>query len=188
MKTSNNTAITEAIKYSTEDRPVQERQDWLHEVIGRKYANIEIMPPPDDALFNEMIIYPWDNLRLSAIRSNEITLERLPREPDLISQDVYFAVVHLSGDYRLQQNGREVFLRPGDMTVCDATLPHRIDCPQKFSKLIVSIPRPLLRDRIAGIVHCTALRIPGNTGIGSVAAQNQCAAGQLARGYRFIQQ
>ncbi len=38
-----------------------------------------------------------------------------------------------------------------------------------YTKLIVSIPRPLLRDRIAGVEHCTALRIPGDSGIGAVA-------------------
>lgn len=158
------------VKYSTADLPINQRQEWLREVIGREYANVEITPPPDGDLFNEMIIYPWEDLRLSIIRSNEITLERLPREPHLISQDAYFAVVHLSGDYRLQQDGREVFLRPGDMVLYDATLPHRIRCPRQFSKLIVSIPRPLLRERIAGIEHCTALRIPGHAGIGAVAA------------------
>ncbi|MEC4749170.1 helix-turn-helix domain-containing protein [Methylomicrobium sp. Wu6] len=70
----------------------------------------------------------------------------------------------------MQQNGREVFLNPGDMTLYDATLPHRICCSQKFSKLLVSIPRSLLRERVAGIEHCTALHIPRRLGIGSVAA------------------
>ncbi|WP_196806547.1 helix-turn-helix domain-containing protein [Methylobacter luteus] len=135
-----------------------------------EYANVEVTPPADGSLFNEMTIYPWQALRLSAIRSSAVCLERLPREPHLISHDAYFAVVLLSGGYQLEQNGKAVFLQPGDMTLYDATLPHRIHCPRNFSKLIVSIPRPLLRDRIAGIEHCTALRIPGNQGIGAVAA------------------
>lgn len=158
----------QSVKYSTDDFPVSDRRDWLREVIGQEYAKVEITPASDGTLFNEMTIYPWDTLRLSVIQSNEITLERLPREPDSISQDVYLAVVHLSGDYRLQQNGKEVRLHPGDMTLYDATLPHRINCSSRFSKLIVSIPRPQLRERIAGIEHCTALRIPGTTGIGAV--------------------
>lgn len=161
---------TQGIKLSTADRPARERHEWLREVIGREYANVEVTPPADGSLFNEMTIYPWQALRLSAIRSSAICLERLPREPHLISHDAYFAVVLLSGGYQLEQNGKAVFLQPGDLTLYDATLPHRIHCPQNFSKLIVSIPRPLLRDRIAGIEHCTALRIPGNQGIGAVAA------------------
>jgi hypothetical protein len=82
-----------------------------------------------------------------------------------------FAVILLSGRYALEQQGREVFLKPGDITFYDATRPHRIHCPGSFSKLIVSIPRMTLRDRIAGMEHCTALPISGRQGIGAVASQ-----------------
>jgi AraC-like DNA-binding protein len=115
-----------------------------------------------------MTIFPWAQLQLSVINSNAITLDRLPREPYRDSQDAYFAVVLLSGDYCLSQDGREVFLRPGDMTLYDATRLHRIQCPRPFRKLIVSVPRPLLRSHVAGVEHCTALRIPGSEGIGAV--------------------
>lgn len=162
---------TRGIRYSTEDLPERDRQEWLREVIGREYANVEITPPTHGRLFSEMIIYPWKHLRLSTVRSHEITIVGLPHEPHMIRQYVYLAVVHLAGEYHLQQNAREVFLKPGDMALYDATLPHRIDCSRNFSKLIVSIPRGLLRDRIAGLEHCTALRIPGNSGIGSVTSR-----------------
>lgn len=162
--------MAESLKLSTDDLPPYQRRDWLREVIGREYTNVEITPPTDGRLFNEMTIYPWKELRLSSIRSNAITLERLPREPLLNSHDFFFAVVLLSGAYRLEQNGREVFLNPGDMTIYDATRPHRIDCPEKFEKLIVSIPRPMLRERAAKIEDCLALRVPGDAGMGSITA------------------
>jgi len=173
-------AVAGGTRLSTEDVPRRERHGWLREVIGREYANVEIAPPADGSLFNEMTIFPWDGLRLSAIRSNAIAIERSPREPHLISQDAYFAVVLLGGDYLLQQDGREVFLRPGDMAIYDATRPHRIHCPRSFAKLIVSIPRTVLRERIAGIERCTALRIPGSAGIGSVTANFIRAAARQA--------
>ena len=178
MKTDNSistkpivdSATAQCIKYSTNDLPINERQEWLHEVICREYANVEITPPANGELFNEMIIYPWNNLRLSSIRSNEITLKRKSHEPDSFNQDAYFAVILLSGKYHLQQNGKEVHLKPGDITLYDATLAHQISCAENFSKLIISIPRSNFRDRIAGVEHCTALRIPGNSGIGAIAA------------------
>ena len=160
----------QSIKYSTNDIPVKEREEWLHEVICREYAHVEITPPADGNLFNEMVIYPWKNLRLSSIQSNEITLKRKSHEPNSFSHDAYFAVILLSGRYCLQQNGKEVSLQPGDISLYDATLAHQISCSEKFSKLIISIPRPILRDRITGVENCTALRIPGNFGVGAVAA------------------
>ncbi len=170
QKSVANSATPQSIKYSTNDFPVNERREWLHEVISREYANVEITPPADGNLFNEMIIYPWNNLRLSSIQSNEITLKRKHHEPNVYSQDAYFVVILLSGNYHLQQNGKEVFLQPGDISLYDATLAHQISCSEKFSKLIISIPRPILRDRISGVEYCTVLRIPGNSGIGAVAS------------------
>ena len=158
------------LKLSTDDIPAWYRHEWLREVIGREYANVDITSPSSVSLFNEMTIYPWDNLRLSVIRSNSINIERLPKDPHSISQDAYFGVILLSGEYLLEQNNREVFLRPGDMTIYDATRPHRIHCPKSFSKLIVSIPRKLMRERMAGVEHCTALRINGDSGLGAVAS------------------
>jgi AraC family transcriptional regulator, positive regulator of tynA and feaB len=158
------------LKLSTDNVPAWYRHEWLREVIGREYANVDIVPPKRGRLFNEMTIYPWQNLRLSVIRSNSININRLPNEPHCISQDTYFGVILLSGEYMLEQNNREVFLKPGDMTIYDATRPHRIHCPNSFSKLLISIPRKLMQERLAGVEHCTALHIKCGQGIAAVAS------------------
>lgn len=163
-----------SLHLSTADLPPRQRHEWLQEVIGREYAQVDVTPPRDGGLLNEMRIYPWDSLQLSLIRSSALTLNRLRREPWRDSQDAYFAVVLLEGEYGLEQDGREVFLRPGEMTLYDATRMHRIHCPRAFRKLIVAVPRPLLRSHVAGIEHCTAVRIAGADGIGPVAAQFLC--------------
>ncbi|MET0226979.1 MAG: hypothetical protein ABW187_11095 [Dokdonella sp.] len=140
----------------------------MREVIGRGYANVD-MPPGDGSLFKEMTITPWRDLQLSSIRSHAISLTRRRQEPQLVGQDAYFAVILLSGQYRLQQDGRETYLQPGDMTLYDATRWHRVGCPHAFAKLIV-IPRCLLRERVAGLDSLTARRIPGRRGLGAVAS------------------
>ena len=42
-------------KYSTEDFPVKERQEWLREVIGREYANVEIKTRSTIELWRKII-------------------------------------------------------------------------------------------------------------------------------------
>jgi AraC family transcriptional activator of tynA and feaB len=159
------------LKFSTNAIPPRERVDWLREVICREYTHVEIISPAPGELSQEFIIYPWGNLQLSTIQSSAISLQRLPTEPHLNSQDAYFMVMLLSGDYRLEQNGREVLLQSGDMTLYDATRPHRAHCQGEFTKLIyLSIPRTVFKERITGIDRCTALRIPGSQGIGFVAS------------------
>lgn len=155
---------------STADVPPRDRREWLQEVIRCEYAKVEVTPPDDGKLFNEMTFYPWQKLRLSVVRSRALTINRPVHEPYHASQDNYLGVVLLSGSYLLEQNGRETFLNPGDMTIYDATRPHRIQCSREFSKLIVTIPRTIMRTRLAGVEHCTALRIPGDVGVGAIAS------------------
>jgi AraC-like DNA-binding protein/mannose-6-phosphate isomerase-like protein (cupin superfamily) len=158
------------VTFSTADIPPRDRREWLQDVIRREYTKVEVTPPEDGDLFNEMTFYAWEQLRLSVIRSKALTINRLAHEPYRTSQDSYLGVVLLSGEYLLEQDNREVFLNPGDMAIYDATRPHRIHSSREFSKLIVTIPRTLMRARLAGVEHCTALRIPGDAGMGAVAA------------------
>ncbi len=155
---------------STADVAPRDRREWLQDVIRREYTRVEVTPLRDGQLFNEMTFYEWEKLRLSVVHSNALVLNRLAHEPYHTSQDNYFGVISLNGDYRLEQNGREAVLQPGDMTIYDATQPHRLQCSNHFTKLIVAIPRAMMRDRLAGIEHCTALCIPGSTGVGAVAS------------------
>lgn len=172
--------IEKGLKLSTDDIFARERRDWLQEMICQEYTRVKVTPPTDGNLFNETTFYAWQNLRLSVIKSRGLTIERLPREPYKVSQDNYLAVILQSGNYSLEQNGREVFLKPGDMTIYDATRPHRIQSSTGFSKLLVSIPRTMMRDRIAGIEHCMALQVSAKKGVGAVATHFiQSAANQV---------
>lgn len=176
------------LRLTTADQPAHMRLDWLRDVIGREYANVDITPPSDAPLFNEMNIMQWRNLQLSSIRSNAISLKRLSREPQLIGQDAYFVVILISGEYRLLQDEREARLGIGDLAVYDAARPHRIDCPRSFKKLIVSIPREVFEERVTNGAQCTAIRISGSSGIGAVASQfiRACARETTALGaYEF---
>ncbi len=168
------------LRLSTADVLAGERRDWLQEMICQEFTRVEVTPPAQGGLFNETTFYAWEKLRLSVVRSHGLTIERLRREPYKDSQDNYLAVILLSGNYLLEQNGREAFLQAGDMTIYDATRPHRIQSSSGFSKLLVSIPRRLMRDRIAGVEHCTALQVSGKAGVGAVTTHFiQSAANQV---------
>lgn len=81
--TESSIALLGGERFCTELQPASQRLEWLREIIGREYANVEITPPSDMYLYNDMYMYPWQQgMRLSPIYSNAITLERLPREPE----------------------------------------------------------------------------------------------------------
>lgn len=158
-------------QFCTEQQASNQRLEWLKEVIGREYANVDVGTPDQLNLYNDMLIYPWQQgLRLSPIKSNAISIERLPKEPEQTTQDSYFGVLLTEGQYKLEQGGREVFLKPGDMTLYDATEPHRVTTPGPFSKVIISIPRFLLDQRIANISRLTASKLATVQGTGAITA------------------
>jgi AraC family transcriptional regulator, positive regulator of tynA and feaB len=159
------------IRLSTADYAAYERRDWLREMIRQEFSKVEVVPPVRGELFNETTIYAWDKLRFSIINSHAISIERPRCEPYLAQHDAYLAVLLLNGRYSLEQNGREVDLQAGDMAIYDATLAHRIYCPDNFSKVIISIPRSLMRDNLPGVEHCTALKLAGQAGMGAVASR-----------------
>lgn len=85
-----------------------------------------------------------------------------------------------AGEYKLEQGGREVYLKPGEMSLYDATEPHRITIPRPFSKILISILRPLLDERVTNICYMTATRFPRQTGIAAItAAMIQSTVSQL---------
>lgn len=153
---------------STADVASIDRRDWLEDMICQEYTKVSVKLPSDGDLFNETTLYKWENLRLSVIHSRGLTIDKRASEPHNQSHDNYLAVILLSGHYALTQSGREVFLKPGDMTIYDATQAHRIYSSSGFSKLLVTIPRVMMRERLAGIEHCTALNVACNSGIAAV--------------------
>lgn len=161
--------MTTPLVLSTQSIPARHRADWLQDVIGREYTKVAVTPPRDQRLFNEMTIFPWDDLRLSSIRSDAIRIERRAGEPLTKDQDSYFAVLLLNGGYMLSQDGRDAVLAPGDIAVYDAARPHRIDADGPFAKMIVSVPRALMRERVPAIDACTATRIPATLGATALA-------------------
>ena len=167
--------------FSTENQPMSHRLEWLKEVIGREYANVDVTPHKDEPIFNDMTIYPWQNgVQLSPIRTNSLQIERLSQEPTEVEQDCYFAVLLTSGKYKLEQDGREVFLEKGDMALYDATEWHRITMPQATSKILITIPRELLNQRIHNLSNLTAKRISAKSGMGAVTSSHiQTTVNQL---------
>jgi len=70
----------------------------------------------------------------------------------------------------LEQGGREVYLKPGEMSIYDATQAHKITMPEQFSKILISIPRHLLIQRISNVANVTATKLDTKQGIGAVAS------------------
>ncbi len=152
------------VQYDTDKLPLHSRREWMSAMIAREFTKAEIRVPLNVQMRDQTTIYPWEQ----TVYSRGVQINRFKMDPYSSSQDNYLAVVLLSGRYLLEQNGREVFLQPGEMTIYDVTKPHRVHCPEDFSKVIITIPRQVMRERLAGVEFCTARKVSNARGIGLV--------------------
>jgi AraC-like DNA-binding protein len=79
--------------------------------------------------------------------------------------------VQRSGESHTSQDGREVRLRTGDFTLCDAQRPYRLHFTEPASFLTLRISRTALRRYFGAPEQLVLLRVPGDAGLGLVASR-----------------
>lgn len=156
------------VELSTKAIRPHEKVDYWREMVCRLFAEVELTSRLGTDFFGEMVGRQWSDLRVTHVTAKAQSVARLKNQAHSVSEDCYFAVILLAGSEYLEQDGRQVAIRPGDITLYDAARPHRLIFAEDFQKLIVQIPRQMLRERIAGIESCTALAIPGDAGTGAI--------------------
>lgn len=156
------------IELSTRDVRQHERIDFWREKVCRMFADVQIASRLGCDFHGEMVARSWGELRLTHVTAKAESVKRVRKQAMNDNENCYFAVVLLAGSEFVEQDGRQVLLRPGDMTIYDGSRPHHLIFAEDFQKLIIQIPRHLLAERVAGMEHCAALAIPGAHGAGAI--------------------
>jgi AraC-like DNA-binding protein len=161
---------TGVLALSTDGLSPHDRIDYWREMVCRRFAEVQISSRLGRDFSGEMLAHQYAALRLTNVTAKAQSVARVAREAKSENEDCYFAVILLSGSEFLEQDGREARLRPGDLSIYDATRPHQLIFPEDFKKLIIQIPRRELDKRIGGLQRSTALTISGSHGPGAVAS------------------
>ena len=93
------------------------------------------------------------------------------RTPELIAKSTgrFFKLsIQLAGSGRLVQDEREAVLRPGDLSIYDTSRPYQLTFDDDFRTLVLMFPHVLLDLPAEAMGHVTALRIPGDEGLGEL--------------------
>jgi AraC-like DNA-binding protein len=78
---------------------------------------------------------------------------------------LFFLLLQLAGESRTRQDGREVFLQPGDFTLCDSTRQYEIVFPGANRMLVLGIPDGQLRRQIACPESLVAVPMRAGSGV-----------------------
>jgi len=111
----------------------------------------------------EFIRTTVSNGPLVAVRSSTLVAQS--------SATVFFLGFLLNGKMTFTQNTHTSHLTGQDLAILDSHAPYRIDVPDNLDALWVRLPRHRLEGRLGLAAEVLAQRIPGNKGVGGIAAQ-----------------
>ncbi|WP_329415634.1 helix-turn-helix domain-containing protein [Streptomyces sp. NBC_00704] len=130
--------------YATDSVPVLQRRSYWREALSRTFAAVDITVA-DEACSGTIRTSPLGRLRLATADGGPLRAWRSQR---LIAQGdgeerVVVSLV-AKGVVGIEQDGREVRLRPGEFAFCDMARPIRMEFPEPYRTKSLVLPRHLL--------------------------------------------
>ncbi|KMO81985.1 helix-turn-helix domain-containing protein [Mycolicibacterium obuense] len=107
---------------------------------------------------------------LAEVSASRAVVERTPKLIRRADPELYKFGLQVSGDCVIEQNGRQAHLRPGDFAIYDTSRPYRLRFGDDFRMTIAMFPRSLVRLPEKHMAELTAVRLAGDTGLGSLIA------------------
>jgi AraC-like DNA-binding protein len=106
-------------------------------------------------------------LMVHRLSSGPSLLVRSPADVRSADGDEFLLVLLESGRYIVGHDGFKSLVRPGELFLCDRTVPQRIDCGgDSFSSLMLTIPRSMIHPHQDKLRHLVGRGVPGNEGAG----------------------
>ncbi|MEV0066225.1 MULTISPECIES: helix-turn-helix domain-containing protein [unclassified Amycolatopsis] len=107
---------------------------------------------------------------LTTVSASEGFVERTRRQIRSDDVAVYKFGLQVGGTCVLEQDGRQAFLKPGDLAIYDTSRPYRISLAEDFRMTVAIFSRELVQLPRADLAEATAVRFPGSTGMFSLVA------------------
>ena len=96
--------------------------------------------------------------------------QRFVRSP-AHGDDGILLIQHVDGEVRLQEEGRTIGLRSGDLVIVGGSARFTLDFSSSFRQVIVRVPKIVVNARMLSLKSSKALYVPGKKGLGYVFSQ-----------------
>lgn len=110
----------------------------------------------------------FEDVQVSVISSTAHTFQRREKHARHTKIDELVLTLQLTGNSIYRQDGRELTLRPGDLTCGDSTRPVKQTFIDEVSQLVVQLPRRLMLDAIGPTERYTARELSRQSSVGSM--------------------
>ncbi len=156
--------------YSTATVRPTDKVDYWQSLCSRTYADLELTPRDHRSFEGELrrsSIGPFSFVRVS---SSAARITRSPAHETHPSAQRFEIFLTLRGESVCVHNGRTVFLRPGDFTLVDLSLPYRFEFEDICTSVSIGMPKDLIAAHLPVPGLYLGRAISGQQGVNRLAA------------------
>jgi AraC-like DNA-binding protein len=146
------------------------RMEAWSDVTARSYHPVGINSLASRPYAGRMLRFDLGTVRAFLVSADPNTVLRTPHGIALGDPEFLDFYVMRRGRCRVSQDDRSSTLAPGDMSHLDSSRPYVMRAMEPFELVSFSLPKRLLRSQLDAISARTALRIPGDSSLGSLMA------------------
>jgi AraC family transcriptional activator of tynA and feaB len=156
------------IVLSTTDVHPRDRFEYWHDVVCQNIAMEDSVPECRLAFEAEMQTGSLAEISLIRFKNSPMESARTARHAARAIDDKLFCCGLLSGQVTVEQNGREVMLEAGDVTLLDPLLPYTAKRSAPTRMLVLKIPRVALEARVGKTLQMVARSVKPSEGEGAL--------------------
>ncbi|EHR01591.1 DNA-binding domain-containing protein, AraC-type [Bradyrhizobium sp. WSM471] len=169
--------------FTTRDVHPRDRFDYWHSVACKEIVEHESFPDSRAHFEAEIEVGSVGALDLVAFQNSPLKVEHAQAHISRMSSDQLLFCRETSGLVSVEQDGRQITLHPGDMTLLDPALPYSAKFSEDSRTLVLKLPRRELQARVGKTRGMLARQIPvgatDDTLISSFSAALPSLAGQV---------
>lgn len=145
-------------------------EDWEHRIC-RTFVPLQARCDSDVTRFSgDVGSAALGSVLLAEVSASHAIVERTRRLIRKDDPELYKFGLQVSGTSVIEQDDRQARLLPGDLAIYDTSRPYRISFSDDFRMTIAMFPRKLVRLPEHHMAGLTAVRLAGDTGLGSLIA------------------
>lgn len=155
---------------STDKAPPRLKLDYWRDIVCDTFVELECRTAEESGFYGSIETDALGAIRFTRVSSTTQHVARTRARIARSDQAYFFLSLQLHGSGCHKQDGRVAHLGPGDFAMYDTTRPYELLFAAPFSQLVLSLPREVVKSRLADAERLTACAVQGRSGSGRLAS------------------
>ncbi|GAB7106440.1 helix-turn-helix domain-containing protein [Streptomyces phaeofaciens JCM 4814] len=159
-----------ALVCTTASVPDGEKLAYWRDALGRALVPMAVTARGDGPFSGRVSTDRLGWLRVSTVEADAQRTSRTAAHIARSAADYVAVAVQTAGTATLLQDGRRALVGESDLMVYDTARPYSLDCPRRFSALVVHMPRRAVGLPEEDLRRVTGTAVAGTDGLGALLA------------------